>query len=301
LAAVAFIDTDMFRCLASLLVVVAHSCCWVQGVVVERSDNGPALRRHRATQAKVGTIAKVRWIDSNTDQPNPLFFRDLVNGDILWVERDDFDPSLTLDAVTEGGPVGSVRLELFSQINRLENFAPWALCGNNGPDFFACNPKIVTPDSGDLIVTPYSEKYGKGTAGEPFRAFIVIYTAQACDLFFRGVNADTDQVDGDRIDGGSNYVVNVTSTPRINFLLDWELLSRCWEPVSVSFSYDMGAKTTFDDKRPFSAFGDVTTTSGSIDYLPYTPTIGTHSLNATIYKRPGLVGTTLALTITVVK
>jgi hypothetical protein len=58
---------------------------------------------------------------------------------------------------------------------------------------------------------------------------------------------------------------------------------------------------SLDDKKPFSAFGDNSTVSGSIDYLSLTPTIGTHTLKATVYKRAGLVGATLSLAITVVK
>jgi hypothetical protein len=298
---VIFVDTKMLRvslyCLVASLLVARWY--WVQGG--GRLEPDPTALRHRSTQAKVvGTVSKLRWIDAGTDKPSKVYFSEfLVNGEQTWIERDDFNANLTLEALTENGPVGSVRFELFGSLNRLENFAPWAMCGNAGPDFSPCP---VLTQSGDLIVTPYSERYGRGVAGESLYALIIVYTAQDCDLFFRGINADTDQVGDVRIDGGSNYVVNVTSTPRINFLLDWELRTRCWEPHSVSFSYnDNGVKTTFDDKRPFSAFGDKVTTLGSTDYLPLSPTIGTHTLNATIFKRASLVGATLSLTITVVK
>jgi hypothetical protein len=201
----------MWRCwlVAATALVVWRAGC-VQGQ--RKSFLDGATLRHRTALAKVGTISKVRWIDSNTDQPSKLLLPNyLVDGDVFWMERDDFDTNLTLDAIADGGPVGSVRFQLFSQINRRENFAPWAMCGNRVSDFFACSPRIITPDNGNLIVTPYSEQYGLGMAGESFNAYIVIYTAQDCDLFFRGINADTDQVK-DRIEG-SNYVVNVTSTP----------------------------------------------------------------------------------------
>jgi hypothetical protein len=76
---------------------------------------------------------------------------------------------------------------------------------------------------------------------------------------------------------------NVTRTPRIHFLLDWEFLSRCGEPHCVLCSYDKGAKTTFDDKQPIGAFGDVSPASGSIATRTSLLALSSYQLLAAIF------------------
>jgi hypothetical protein len=248
--------------------------------------------RHRATQVQVGKITQLRWIDSSTDQPAAVYGRSLLSdGEIFWIDRDDFNTNLTLEAMTDGGIVGSVRFAMAppSTFNRFENTAAWAMCGNKGRDFFPCPRQTwVTTGSNALVVTPYSGKNGLGTAGEAFSALLVIFEPPAPELSFSLINTDTGQIDESMLT--SNIVVSVARTPRINIGLDWTPTSRGWFPNSVQFSYDNGTMTRFDDASPFSAFGD----------QPLTPSIGTHTLKATVFKRPGLVGVTLSLTIKVV-
>jgi hypothetical protein len=156
---VIFVDTKMLRvslyCLVASLLVAAR-WYWVQQGG-GRLEPDPTALRHRSTQAKVvvGTVSKLRWIDAGTDKPSKVYFSEfLVNGEQTWIERDDFNANLTLEALTENGPVGSVRFELFGSLNRLENLrrgpcaampAPIFSLPRSGPEWrFDCHALLGT-------------------------------------------------------------------------------------------------------------------------------------------------------------
>jgi hypothetical protein len=103
-------------------------------------------------------ITGATLINAATDQP----IGELKSGATIDLRQIGTN-QLSVVAITDSDNVGSVTFALDGQVVKTENYAPYAIKGNNGPDYMPW-----TPDAGErtLVVTPYSEAKGQGQAGQ---------------------------------------------------------------------------------------------------------------------------------------
>jgi hypothetical protein len=126
----------------------------------EQSFQGPS-RLRRTTAVTVGTITGLRLVDTDTDKPipgyDPLPLVACIDLNTLS------SPNLSLEAFTNG-TVKSVSWKTHS-FSRIDNFAPWSMCHNSGPDFNPC-PYLVAGFNSTITVVPFavsSTQSGRGT------------------------------------------------------------------------------------------------------------------------------------------
>ena len=134
------------------------------------TDNGGAT--HTASKSVTVTaptssgqaVTSFTLINADTDQA----VRQLVNGDTV-----DYGvlktSNISIRANTSPGTVGSVSFVLDGQPYRIENHAPYSLAGEvwrSGPtsEYDPATPPLAAGKH-TLTATPYTEKYGSGSAG----------------------------------------------------------------------------------------------------------------------------------------
>jgi hypothetical protein len=106
-------------------------------------------------------IVKLDLINADTDS----VIQTLQNGDIISLQSLGLTVgTLTIDAVTCGSGIGSVKFALDGNPNfRNEGSAAYALCGNSGTDFYGCSQLGIGFHT--VTATIYSGGGGTGAAG----------------------------------------------------------------------------------------------------------------------------------------
>jgi hypothetical protein len=277
-------------------------CCFVVGCQSStlRASTTAASSQNRQVQsaAVVGTIKELRWVNADSNQRDFVVDKSFVvpintEPEFAADALDGFEVSptiqLAMEAIVQGGPVGSIKFA-FNNETYIENNAPYALCTNKGADFLPCkglqqNLNVVfDPAVGRLhrvSAQVFASANAKGVAG-PILTTYIGYTTKAEPVgSFKLYNADTDK----EIDFLEGSVVNISSTPRIAVLVDaWGARFR-WFPQSARIVYDNGARIVVENSVPLVFPGN----SGA-DFLPFTPTVGTHTLSATLHSKKNLLG-----------
>ncbi|TDE87137.1 hypothetical protein E0686_03555 [Deinococcus sp. S9] len=107
-------------------------------------------------------VTSLTLINADTNRPVPGY--------------DPIPPAATLDLsklparlnlrANTAGPVGSIRFGLDSKSSyRVENVAPYALCGNNGGAYVACPSSVFSPGHHSVSAAAYTGANASGTAG----------------------------------------------------------------------------------------------------------------------------------------
>jgi hypothetical protein len=200
------------------------------------------------------------------------------------------------------GTVGSVTFSLDGVVFSRENLAPYALAGGNGASFNAWRPS-VGPHT--LRAVPTTRANGSGQSGTALQITFNVISGAAINppsstpppppppLVVTGfvlVNASTQQdiralAPGDTIDlakEGSSLNIRAEFSGAV---------------ASMTFTLD-GATARLENGAPYSLAGE---TSGT--YNSWTPTVGSHTLNATpfaIASGGGSPGTPLAISFSVI-
>ena len=108
-------------------------------------------------------------------------------------------------------------------------------------------------------------------------------------ITFTLFNADTDQplAGYDPLPNGATLNLATLPTRRFNIRANTNPAT----VGSVRFGYDSNASYRLENYVPYTFAGDGTNANGSIDYLPWTPTVGTHTVTATPFTKGGAGGT----------
>jgi hypothetical protein len=185
--------------------------------------------------------------------------------------------NLNVQAITTGA-TGSVRFGLDATSSfRLENFAPYALFGDNGGNDFVAGSIALGQHT--LTATPFTGANATGTTGTAETVdFEIIDQPVVTGLFL--INTDTQQViqelhDGDQINqddlGTQNLNVQALTSP---------------SGSSVKFAFDQNDNFRVESTPPYALFGDAAGTflAGSIG-------VGQHSIAATAFTGDNATGT----------
>jgi hypothetical protein len=235
--------------------------------------------------AAVGTIKELLWINADSNQRisidgSPTVpiqteeeFADTIDGYTLP------NAELSIEAIVQGGPVGSVQFT-FNGVTVTENSAPYAMCTNKGPDFVPC--KGLRSDGGKVTVQVFAAKNAKGASSATVLTYIrYVYPVPPYGSL-RLYNADTD-TDLGFLDDAT--IVNVSQTPQVAVVVDAYSRRGQWVASSASFVYDNGAPVV-DATGVLLAFPGHT----GNDLAGFAPSVGSHTLAATLYSKPNLQG-----------
>jgi hypothetical protein len=211
-------------------------------------------------------------INADTDQ----VIEEINEGDVF--NRQTL-PTLNLNvqAITTGA-TGSVRFGLDATANfRVENFAPYALFGDNGGTDFVAGSIALGQHT--LTATPFTAGNAGGTAGTAETVhFEIVDQPVVTGLFL--INTDTQQViqelhDGDQINqsdlGTQNLNVQALTSP---------------SGSSVQFGFDQNANFRVESTPPYAMFGDA---SGA--FLAGSIPVGQHTITATAFTGDNATGT----------
>jgi hypothetical protein len=154
--------TKMGMVLWLLVTVVSHHAVdayWLRNLIKQFTD--------------VGTIAKFRLIDADTDLP----IMDITNGQIVIIPLTNAT-NFNIDVVTANGPVGSIKFGyLGNERYNIESRAPFSLCSDNWltGDYKSC-PKFAAGRL-DITATPYNRAFALGgQAGETVTVSFTVLT-----------------------------------------------------------------------------------------------------------------------------
>lgn len=241
----------------------------------------------RQTTSAVGRIKELLWINADTDQRisvgTPTVFIEPI---IEYADVTDGyelpNGEMSIEAVVEGGPVGSVRFTFNDQVY-IENTAPYALCANKGTDFFPCAG--LRANGGKVTAQVFAGKDATGASSELLLTYIRYNYKTVPGGYFIVYNADTDKEMF--VVTGSQFVptINVTQTPNIAVFIDAPGARYRWSAESARIDYDNGARVEIENNRPLVFPGN----SGS-DFFGFTPKLGNSNLEATLYSKKYLQG-----------
>jgi hypothetical protein len=117
------------------------------------------LQEHRDLQ-----ITEFQLIDTVSDKVVAILQEGMV---IPLADLGMTSPSFSVNAIFSGPNVISVKYGLDGNPNhRVENKAPFALCGNKATDFFLCRTLGIGAHT--VTATPYASRNGRGAAGTSF-------------------------------------------------------------------------------------------------------------------------------------
>jgi len=183
-----------------------------------------------------------------------------------------------------GSGVGSVRFVLDGgtprEYSKVETHAPLAAFGDNAGDYAAWTPTV---GSHTFTVTPFSGTGATGTAGQPLTVNFNVVSGTpaptptgAAINGFTLFNAATDARIGTMSNG---MTLNLNTLGRsLNVRAD----TSSGAVGSVAFFLD-GVRVKTENTAPYTIGGDVFRSNGTIDYLPWTPKAGSHTLKAVVY------------------
>jgi hypothetical protein len=239
----------------------------------------------RQAAAAVGYVKELLWINADSNQRisidgSPTVpiqtneeFADTIDGYTLP------NAELSIEAIVEGGPVGSVQFT-FNGVTITENFAPYAMCTNKGPDFLPC--KGLRSEGGTVKVKVFAGKGATGASSATVLTYIrYVYRVEPYGSL-RLYNADTDTDLGFLDD---STIVNVTETPQVAVVVDaWSRRGQ-WIASSASFVYDNEAPVV-DGTGVLLAYPS----HNGNDVAGFTPTVGSHTFVANLHSKPNLQG-----------
>ena len=142
------------------ILLLISFCNIVELVAAQKDSNGIRGGKDRALQTVVvGKIDQFVLYNAMTDQPL------LTLSDGMIVNTATLNAtSFNIEATTVDGAVGSVQFGYNGRANsRREGVAPYALCGNNGANYYACSYLVVGPHT--ITATSYSGSEADGTVG----------------------------------------------------------------------------------------------------------------------------------------
>jgi hypothetical protein len=229
------------------------------------SETTSSQQHHRQDQQTVPSIKGFRWIDANTNKAVQIDGSNMVQGGQA-VDLSDAPRGLTIEAITQGSPIGSVRFQ-FSTITNyvfVDNEARYFACGNNGTDILPCD--IVSAPT-TITASIYSGPKATGSLLSEYSAFVTFFSLSPPTLSLALVTPN--KPDAPLTD---NLVISLASTPSMSVRLDYRTYDRDWAPASVAFNYDNRSVVRIDNEYPFSM-------------LTFVPTLGRHKLVVTAYKK----------------
>jgi Malectin domain len=140
----------------------------------------PVLRqRHssssseRNLQANLRRLTGLDLINANTGKP----ITTLSNNSVIAVNSIPgmTTPAFNINATFVGSGIGSVVFGYNDTSNVwTENGAPWAFCGNSGPQFSACAQLGTVSRTHVVTATPFAGTSGTGAAGTPIAVIFTI-------------------------------------------------------------------------------------------------------------------------------
>jgi predicted extracellular nuclease len=227
-------------------------------------------------------VYKLRLMDAGTDRPIPSFEIGANSKDPVLVDLAKLATTqLNIEALTNG-TAQSIRWAWNGQ-SRVENTARFAFCGNKGDNFAVC-PSLKAGFNATITVTPYTEKNGKGIAGEALSAQLVVYRTVARDVGLTLMHGDSDKVIGPL---QNSTVIVLKQTPSLNVKATVDpFLSP--QVTSVLYVLD-GRLVAVETTAPY-------TMNGQGKKSVWKPSVGRHNLTVTAYSRKNGAGTRLAST-----
>lgn len=202
-----------------------------------------------------------------------------------------FATKLSVRANTSPDSVGSVVFALNGKTVQTQNLGPYSLFGDKSTGDY----QPWTPEPGDYVLkaTPYAGKNGKGAAGVPLTvSFKVIYTAKIAS--FTLVNAEN-TTDIRKLKDGDVINLRALATRKLSVRANASPES----VGSVVFALNGNAFNT-ENILPYALFRN---TPDNVGYKPWTPRLGTYTIQATPYaaaNKNGAIGQPLTITVQVV-
>ena len=234
-------------------------------------------------------ISKLTLVNTTTQQS----VRTLTTGSIINFAVDGTALNVRADV---SGTVGSVGFTLNGSLIQTENFAPFALEGDNDGVYVKWTPSL---GSHTLRVVPYQYKDRKGAVGANYEVkFEVVKSITSTATPTTGsaitnlalINTSTQKV-----------LRSLTSASTINLAVDGSTLNVRADVSgtvgSVEFLLD-GRSIKSENWAPFALAGD---TDGV--FIKWTPPLGTHTLRVVPYQykdRKGAAGTAIEVKIEVI-
>ena len=205
-------------------------------------------------------------IDADAD----VVIRTIIDGDVINVNEVGWN--LNIVASTDL-PAGSVKFSLNNRNNfRTDNFAPFAMAGNRGSNFFNWNP---TQDAYTVAATVYSEQRREGDVlGSASISFTVIYE-----------DTNNDNIQFQLVDSETNLpirylthddVIDLSETgSNLNIIAETPTATE-----SVIFSVNRHSRYRAENVAPYALAGD---TNGNFNN--WDPQLGTYHIKARAYDR----------------
>src|SRR5215210_7622077 len=128
----------------------------------------PAIEALEARSLFAAAVSGFTLINADTDRP----IATLADGAVINLST---LPTRNLNVLTNANDdTGSVKLSLDGALRRIESTAPFALEGNDGPDFYAW-----TPAAGSHVITatPYTLRDGGGDPGATVTVHFSVVTS----------------------------------------------------------------------------------------------------------------------------
>jgi hypothetical protein len=183
---------------------------------------------------------------------------------------------LNVQAITTGA-TGSVRFNLDETPSHVENFAPYALFGDNGGNDFAAGSIALGQHT--LTATPFPSANAGGIPGGAYSVFFTIVDQPTVTGLFL-INADTQQVIREIHDGD---VYNQADLPTQN--LNVQAVATA-TTGSVQFGLDQNNNFRVESSPPYALFGDANGT-----FLAGSFSVGQHySITATAFTGDSATG-----------
>jgi hypothetical protein len=160
--------------------VVAAAVATLAASCIQASGHPLAdIRKGNVRRTAPGAITGLSLVNAATDTK----VTDLENGTIIdmSVFPDMISPAFNINASFSGSGVGSVVFG-HNQISNVhsENVSWFSFCGNAGNDFWNCSS--LTVGNHTVTATPYSRRYMRGDAGEPYTVSFSIVSGSGLSM-----------------------------------------------------------------------------------------------------------------------
>jgi hypothetical protein len=274
---------------------------------ISNNNNNNNNIPHPQQPPLLASITELRWINADTNRRIRIDgssvvpvqtleeFADTIDGDAL-PKNAELSMEAVVDTTAGGGAaaagtVGSI-LFTFNGVTYIDNQAPFLVCGNHGTDYWPCPG--LRQGGGRVTAQVFSGPNATGTASpQILLTYIRYYVNKAAPLGgFRLVNADSDD-ELDFLDNDDASIVNITQTPNVAVYIDaWSARSR-WGAESARITYqnnnDNGQQqrivVVVETQPPLVFPGN-----HGPDYFGFTPSVGRHSILATLHSQKHLMG-----------
>jgi hypothetical protein len=237
------------------------------------------------------SITGFRWINPNTNKAVKIGGSDLLQDD-QYVDLGEAPKGLSMEAITEGSPIGSVRFQIDSldRVVFVDNDERYFACGNKGTDILPCN---FDSAPASITATMYSMPNATGTVFAERNILVNFYALAPPILTFTLVTPGKPERPLT-----NNMVIRLASRPTMSVRMDYDGYKN-WSPQSAVFDYDNRTIFRTEHYEPFTLLGD---RGGGANYTTFAPTIGRHKLVVTAYSRKNAKSqstqTTVSFTVT---